>query len=233
MRILFFFLVLIASSTQLLAQNNTIELTISDTLHIEGDYFHFRITVTPDYEMHVDTIGMRTDPNYGKNRMDRQKQRQIDFQQAIENKLKENGFFTTPLSIGELTFRSNSPAIFNVSTNSIKAVQYLIQLASKERGIAFTLIGLSGKNEDEASKKLFKKVLAKARERANYIASLQNKKVTGIVSITDRRLENPYGYATVSLVTGMIMRKENTQTEDSILNKFPITNTIVVRFSIQ
>lgn len=232
MRSLLFTLALLITSSQLHAQNNVIEITISDTLHVEGNFFHFRITVTPDYEMQIDTMGMRTDPNYAKNRMDRQKQRQIDYQQSIEKKLKENGFFTSPLSLAELAYRNNGQGIFMASTNSTKAIEYLLQVTNKERGVAFSLTNVSGKNEEEASKKLFQKVLTKARERANYIASLQKKKVTGILSVIDKRLENPYGYATASLLGGVI-QKEKSQNEEFLLNKFTISNTVTVRFSVQ
>lgn len=234
MRTLIFSLLFLSSFVTATAQNNVIELTVSDTMLIKADYFHFRINIIPEYDTVYDTTGMRTDPDYMKKRAERQRQKQADYQLKIENNLKENGFFTEPITLNELTFKNANQYFFTVSTNSLKAVQYLLKVSSAERGIAFNLLHIGSKEEEEHYKRLFKKVLTKAKEKAAFVAGLQNKKVTGILSITDKRLENQYGYTAITLLSGSTIRKDNGAiTEEGILNAFPIMSTITVKFSVQ
>ncbi len=233
MRRLVSILLLMISILNADAQKNVIELTVSDTMLIQADHFQFRVNVSLEYDMTTDTVGMRTDPDYIRKRAERQRQRLIDHTQKIESNLKENGFFTEPITLSELNFRSSNISSFNISTNSIKAIQYLIKLTTTEKGISFNLINLSAKDEEEHYKKLFKKLLAKAKERAAYIAGLQQKKVTGILSLGEKRFENPYGFNSLTLLAGMPMRKDNIAAVDGILNLFPIINTIQIKFSIQ
>lgn len=233
MRSLILSLLLLSSAATVHAQNNVIELTVTDTMLIKADYFHIRVNVMPDYEASLDTTGMRTDPDFARKRAEKLQRKQEEHQRKIESNLKENGFFTEPITINELAFRNAPQYFFTVSTNSIKALQYLIKLSSTERGVSFNLLNLSAKDEDDQYKQLFKKVLAKARERASFIAGLQNKKITGVLSISDKRLENQYGYTAASLIGGAVIRKDSVKTEEGILNLFPITSTITVKFSMQ
>jgi len=233
MRFLLLSLLLLSSAFAVNAQTISIELTVSDTMLIKADYFHFRVNIIPEYDTVYDTTGMR-DPDYAKKKADRQRQKQLDYQLKIENSLKENGFFLEPITLNELTFRNANQNFFAVSTNSLKAIQYLVKLTSAERGVSFNLLHVGSKEEEEKYKQLFKKVLTKAKEKAAFVASLQNKKVTGILSITDKRLDNLYAYTAVSLLAGSPIRKDSsTITDEGILNAFPIMTTITVKFSVQ
>ncbi len=228
--LLLFIMVLGVSSY---AQNSYIELTVTDTMLVKADYFHLRVNIVPDYDNTIDTIGLKTDPDYYKNKLERQRQKQLEQVHKVEILLKENGFLLEPIALGELNYKSSVPFSSVVTTTNTKALQFLLNLSKTGKGITFNLLNVGSKNEEEKYNKLFKKVLDKAKEKATYIASLQNKKLGGIISLIDKRLESTYSYVNAALITGYGVRKENIVAENGIYDMYPISNTIVIKFALK
>lgn len=221
------------------AQNNTLEVTVSDTALVKADYFVFRVQFTPDMGYNsatTDTTGMRTDPTaYYRRQQEKQRQMVQELSQQMENKIKNIGFTIEPTSLGEIGYRSSLNSWINATTNSIKAVHDLLELIKTERSVSVNIIQLSGKEEDAVNAALLKKLMAKARERAQIVAATMGKKVVAVVSMSDRKSDQWNGvYSNPAMLLNSIpIRKDGSLAEHGIIPYYPISNSITVKFTVQ
>jgi hypothetical protein len=219
-------------------QNNTLEVSVSDTALVKADYFVFRIQASPDMGSvgTVDTTGMRSDPTaYYRRQQEKQRQMIIEMAQQMENKIKNLGFTIEPTSLGEIGYRSSVNSWFNATTNSIKSVHDLLELIKTERSVNINILQLASKEEDAVNASLLKKLMAKARERAQIIAATMGKKVLAVVSMSDRKSDQWNGMYTnpTMLLNAIPIRKDGIVAEHGIIPYYPISNSITVKFTVQ
>jgi hypothetical protein len=232
----FWVFVLSIAFNALHAQNNYVEVSATDTVQLYADYFVFRINVTGDldYGYNADTTGIRTDPNYYRKFAERQRQKQQDALKAIEIKLKELGFLFEPVVLSDLAYRNNATLISSVSTHSLQAVAALNELVKTEKGLGFSLTQIGSSQEEIFTAKLMQKLMTKARARANELARISGKKITGIISVSDRRNDQPaYVPNGMALINSLSIDRQKGAGENSIYPAYPLQSSLFVRFAWQ
>jgi hypothetical protein len=229
-------LILCVGFNTLQAQNNYVEVSVNDTVQLNADYFVFRVTATGDIDYsayNTDTAGMRTDPNYYRKFAERQRQKQQDAIKAIELKLKDLGFALEPVVLSDLAYRNNGALNLSVSTHSLQAVNALNELVKTEKGLGFSLTQIGSTQEDSFMAKLMQKLMAKAKAKANELARLSGKKITSIISVNDKRGDQPaYLLNNIGLLNSLGIDRQKGISE-SIYPVYPLQGILVVRFAWQ
>ncbi len=222
-----------AAFNTLHAQNNYVEVSVTDTVLLNADYFVFRVNATSelDYNYNIDTAGIRTDPNYYRKFAERQRLKQLDALKAIEIKLKETGFLLDPVVLSDLAYRNNAALNLIVSTHSSQAVTALNELVKTEKGFGFSLTQVGSSQEDAYTAKLMQKLMAKARVKANELARLSGKKIISILSVSDKRNDQPaYQLNNLSVINSLGIDRQKGAGEKGIYTAYPLQGTLFVRF---
>jgi hypothetical protein len=215
------------------AQNNYVEVTVNDTVQVKADYFVFRVMINPDNDYNnADTAGMRTDPmGYYRKIETKRQERQKDAFKAMETKLKNEGFSVEPLTLGDFAYRNSLTNFLLISTRSVDRLNTLNEMVKTEKGLNLQLTQITSSQEDAAVLRLQQKLMAKAKTKAAELAKLTGKKISGIISVSDRRNDQaPYLQNNISQVTALGVERVNVPGE-KINASYPMTGALVVRFS--
>jgi len=180
---------LFLSSITLAQTANYIEVTVNDTVLVQPDQFVYRLIFSPDINtMIIDTAAAKL-PNYYIKRAEEIKEKQKQLKEEWQNKIKNAGFTIMLQNLNEAFIKNSYDNNISVQIliNSIDSLIKFFSLIKNEKSLIGNLQSVKTKNEDFYYNNLYKKLLEKARRRADYIAVSIGKKVSGINSISENR----------------------------------------------
>jgi hypothetical protein len=176
------------SSACLAQASNYIEVTVNDTILVSAEQFLYRLSFTPDMPLTIDTAAARQ-PNYYTKRAEEMREKQKLLKEEWQDKIKAAGFTIMPQTLAEAFMKSNydNNSAIQIFINSIDSLTIFYSLIKNEKLLNGGILSVKTKNEEVYYNSLYKKLLAKSRKRAEYIAASIGKKITGISSISENR----------------------------------------------
>jgi hypothetical protein len=216
-------LVLLQSSG---AQSNFVEVSVSDTIIATADQFLFQLMATPDFTMTetTDVAPARSRADYMRTEKEmRQKQREM--LDAVEQRLKAKGFNALPVGIPDMmASRGFGNYFLNYHLPSIEALRRFQEALKDEKAVNAMLQSATTKAEEGNQKRLYSKLVERAKAKAEYLALLSGKKITGILSVSENIPPEMGGW---SYGTTMTTRSSET----SLNTSYPVHGRLIVRFS--
>ncbi len=212
-------------------QKKELEVSVSDTLSIQADNFVIKVSASPNgvYEI-PDTSEIRK-PNYYINA----RNRQIDLQKAminkIEIKMSNLGFEVLPKSLKDFQNYgdySNPSLNFHVSGKDSLTVFIDSIIANKNLNLNF--VSAQSNKIDYYQQQLLKKLIAKAKKEAVYLASLSNNKVSSIISLSEHNNMYFNNSFNASFFQGISLTEKDVK---KISTEYMIQNSITIKFSLE
>lgn len=220
------------------AQNNYVEVSVTDTVQVKADYFVFRINANPEYDAYAapDTTGMRADPaGYYRRIAERQRQRQQEAYKAVEKKLRDAGFALEPQTLADWSYRNSNMLNIAIATHDVNTLAILDKMIRSEKNMTCNLTQISSSKESAETERLLQKLMTKARERATQLANKAGKKLLSVISVSDKRGEFP-GYpqtSNMNLLNTLGIDRTVSSENTGVNTRYPIQNSLVVRFAWQ
>jgi hypothetical protein len=211
------------------AQANYIEVAVSDTVLVAADQFLFHLMVFPDaIYTEADTVQAGRSVNYLR-REKEMRQRQKKAIDAYEAWLKASGFIASLPNIPDMmASRGYGNYFLAYHLTSIEELKRFQNLLKEEPSINAVLQSATNRQEEEHQKRLYSKLMDKARMKAAYLATLSGKKITGILSVSDNIPPDQAGWHPYTPTTSAI---RTTDPPSSINTNYPLNGKLVVRFS--
>jgi hypothetical protein len=180
-------------SQSLHAQSQFVEVTVSDTAIVKADEFLYRLNFNADQTLIPFDTAKGKDPQYSIKRYEALRQKSEELFHEYESKIKNEGFEILPMSVNEAMNKMPYPInSFVVDVRSPESLLKLYDMVKNDRSVNGSIQTIKVSNEDAASNKLYKKLMAKARAKAGYLAKLNNKRIISLISFSDSRSPVPF-----------------------------------------
>ena len=172
------------------AQQKYIEVSISDTILAKADWYSYRILLNAGSDASDYTASRKknsTEDWYDQ----RQTKTALAFDTLLQ-KLKANGFRTDKPSLGDSinVYKREYPfLITRVITHSLDSLRLLGSLLKDQKNLVGYLESSAATNDSVFQKRLLKKILDKARAKAETIAVFSDLHVRGVISVSENRAE--------------------------------------------
>jgi hypothetical protein len=206
------------------AQNNYIEVSVTDTVVVLADQFTFHLMIMHDAFIEPDAV-RATRKEYMKTESEiraRQKQMLDD----LEIRLKTSGFLVAPMGISDMMASRGFGNYYLVyQIQSVEDLRKFQTVLKSEKHVHTMLQNVTTKQEEVHQKRLYLKLLEKARSRAAYLAGISDKKINSIISISDH-VDNYYGRQPYPSTSVTKVSEEPT----NINTSYPLNGRMVVRF---
>jgi hypothetical protein len=232
MKLTLIVLILLACGRSI-AQQKFIEVTVSDTVLTKADLFVYKIVLTSFEDLDQRTQ-MKT-------------QRTFD---SLKSVLSAEGFVLISPSLAESYNISRPEMSFlwtHILTHSIDSLGILYRQLRSQKGLT-GLLELAVAQQDSAYQaKLYKKILDKAREKAETIAAQSNQHVQGVLAVTENKGEKdgtggwtsypPLSDIATSVIPGwhttILSPAKGIIADPSLAGWYPLAGTFTVRFGVE
>jgi hypothetical protein len=206
-----------------------VEVVVSDTILVAADQFVFQVMAMPqDYTEAVPAGSTPIDYTRREREMRQKQKKALD---DIEAKLKKAGFNAAPLSIADMAAARGYGNYFLTyhlsSEDELKRFQSVVR---NESSANVVLQSALSRSENQHQARLYNKLMEKARNNANAIASINGKKLGSVLMVSEAGTEdnryNPY-LPTLSSRRGGAMSEEDGM---AVNTNYPIRGRILVRY---
>ncbi|RYJ43697.1 SIMPL domain-containing protein [Flavobacterium beibuense] len=208
------------------AQSKFIEVVVNDTVSLEPVRFQVNfVAVTVEYDTVV--FNQDYDPLV-------QQENNKNILQGIKAKLEKNKYKVTPLdnskaNIFSDNFWSSGKQGWTVFVNGKEELDALKEVFDSEEQVATDVVVLSYADEEKAEERLIKKLIDKARKRANVIAYNSQLKVGSIIEVREEA-NGYFGEMNIGDIYLQLARNKMGLGTDYTGS---INKTFIVKFSVQ
>jgi hypothetical protein len=231
---------------QTMAQQKYIEVTVSDTVLVKPDLFIYKIILTPDddpqefvaarrgHQPMEDVYEQRL--SKGKNRFD-----------SLKSALRAGGYAVYRSSLGDsVNIIQPEMSLFfaRVITHSIDSLEILSRRLRDMKGLRGYLEESVATQDSSFQEELFRKILRRARAKAESIAAFNDQHVRGVLTVTEGKKEDVSGggwtsYPPLSALTEDLTPGWHTTISGpskivvgnlSAIGWYPLSGTFTVRF---
>lgn len=179
----FFCLMLIGSLAQ--GQSSYVEVSVFDTVQVNGDQFVFQLMAMPDMTNMEPAAAAPSRYDYIRQETEmRRRQKQI--LDSVEIRLKSAGFNTLPVGVFEMmSGRGYGQHFLTYRITDVESLKQFRTALLNENYINAVLQTVTSTGEEDHRKRLYTKLLSQAKAKATHLADLSGKKITGILTISD------------------------------------------------
>jgi len=212
-------------------QKKELQVTVSDTMMIQADNFVLKVSASqnPVYD-NPDTSEMRK-PNYYNNA----RIKQIEFQKSlitkIETKMSNVGFEVVPKNLRDFqNYADYSTPSITFRIYGKDSLTAFIDTIIANKNLNLNFITVQTNKIEYYQQLLLKKLIAKAKKEAAYLASLSGNKITSVISLSENNymfannMFNPNFFQGISLTEKDVQR---------ISTQYMIQNSITIKFSLE
>lgn len=233
------------------AQDNFIEVIVTDTVWVEPDTYIYHITISPD-EHAYEELRYR-EPKVYKSKVKQDQLQRSKLMDSIVTVIKKNNYKIIPPTVSELYqfLGENEYKIYStdVIVSSVDSLRILYELISTSKSLVATVEGSYNENQLEGIQLLYKKLVVAAGEKAASLAALSKRKLGVLLSIKENTIDkesNTGGGWTIypplsslsntiipGWVTNIKTKRTATPPNEQVITAFPIRNSLTVRFLLE
>ncbi|OIR14232.1 hypothetical protein GALL_46940 [mine drainage metagenome] len=227
----FFFLGLCCIFNSAFTQKKELEVTVADTMLIPADHFIMRVSASQNaFYDNPDTTEIKR-PNYYVN----SRGKMIDLQKTIINKLEIKmdsiGFHALPKSLKDFqNYGDYSNPSLNFRVNGKDSLVIFINKIIADKNLVLNIISVQTNNISNYEEQLLKKVIAKAKKHAVYLASLSNNKIASVISLSEHNNVYYNNSFNANVFQGISLTEKDAK---KILTEYMIQNSITMKFSLE
>ena len=174
-----------------MAQQKFIEVTVSDTVLAKADLFVYQIMLTPEEDFAEFERPSKNQRSMEDIRQERQMkgQRSLD---SLKSALMAEGYMLVKPSLEEsfnIYQREMRIPSISIMTRSVDSLTTLCHQLQHQKGLVGILQVAIASHDSSYQDKLFKKILDKARKKAQSIADFSNLHIQGVLAVTENKTE--------------------------------------------
>lgn len=216
---------LLIINTAFAQQQNFVELTIADSLHIEADEIIYRIKAERDWET-VDSTYIDSSVNQPVAHTQKPdallQVRQIITEMGIDTVVNSDVIIVS-------NARYRRDAFITMKFISAEKFRKFVKRIAPLENILGVITRVASAREPEETKRLFQRIVQKAKQQAAALAQISGKKLGNIVSIQEEEIAAGWtSYPPLSGIPGWHAEPETAQEEKIVLQR-----RLVVRFQWQ
>ena len=209
-----------------IAQNEYIEIEVRDTITLKATGYEYLFSVKD-----VEPYNFNEDEDYDSD--DKEKRLDENFKK-LEKLLKSKNYSFKDLEASNYNVNDGfaiTRGLLSVKVNTIQELNKLKKLAKSEKYITGTLGNLEYENEKEAEEQLIKKLIDKAKAKANMIALYSGLKIKKIVTVKEVKQIDEMNLAFTEVLLNYRKVQKSFASGDDL--SAILTKSMVVKFSVK